>query len=77
MRGQDGGCLADAGNAGDVESAGPQAVFLSATADLRYRSDGAAPDVERADALGSVDLVAGEGGEVDAEVIDVEGVVAW
>src|SRR5258707_1000395 len=70
---QDGGRLANADDAGNVKSARPQAVLLPAASYLRDRADRAAPDVEGTDAFRTVDLVPGKGGEIDAEVVDVEG----
>ena len=57
---------AEAGDAGDVLGAGPQPALL-AGADQDRRQADAAPHVERADALGRVELVAGDREQIDAE----------
>ena len=50
-----------------------QAAFLTAAADERLHADArAAPDVDGADTLGAVDLVPGDGEQVDLHVLDVD-----
>lgn len=73
LLGKDGGRLADADYAGNVGGTGSQTVLLPTTGDLRDRADRAPPDVESTDAFRAVDLMARKGGEIDAEVVDVEG----
>ena len=57
---------------GDVFGAGAAVAFLGAALDLGYDA-GAASDVKDADALGAVKFVGGEGEEINAESVDVEG----
>jgi hypothetical protein len=63
---------AEADDRGDVLGAGAQAPLVPGAA-REGGEGGAASDVEGADALGRVELVAGEREEVDAELADVTG----
>ncbi len=70
--------LAEADDAGDVEGAAAHAALVAAAVDLLGDLDArvAAADVERADALGAVDLVAGEREDVDVVRLHVDGDLA-
>ena len=57
---------------GDVFGAGATAALLRTALDLGYDA-GSTADVENADALGPVEFVGGEGEEIDAESVDLEG----
>lgn len=47
---------------------------LPSTADLRLQTDtGPSPDIDRADSLGTIELVAADRHEVDVEVIHIDG----
>ena len=67
--------FAETHDAGNVERAGAQAGFVAAAIDLGGHSTRADPaaNVERADALGSVQLVRGEGEQIDGVALDVDG----
>ena len=60
---------------GDVLGAGPQAVLLAGADDQRRQLDAPA-HIERADALGRVELVAGDRQQIDAELLHVDGDLA-
>ena len=69
------GFLAGGGKAadtGEVLGAGTEISLLSAAMDERGKGK-ARPDVECADALGAVNLVAGDGNHIRAEGLGLEG----
>ena len=67
--------LAEADDAGDVESAGTETALMSPAVHLLGERDAgwAATDPESADAFGPVDFVSGEGQQVDGAAGDVDG----
>src|SRR6202011_5735145 len=66
--------LAESDDAGDVEGARAHAALVPAAVDLLGDLDAgvAAADVESADTLRAIDLVAGEGEDVDVVLLDVD-----
>ena len=70
--------LAEAHDARHVEGAGAQPLLVPTAVDLRRHPDPgmALPDVQGADPLGTVDLVRGEGHQVDSHRLHVDGNLA-
>jgi hypothetical protein len=64
-------CFTESGSEGDVFGAGAPALLLAAAADERVDRRPRA-DVERANPLGRVDLVADDGEQVDGQCVDVD-----
>jgi hypothetical protein len=61
----------EADDVGNVLGARAQAVLVARAVDQRVKR-GARADIERADALGGIELVAGHGEQVHAELVDVD-----
>ena len=67
--------LAQAGHQDDIFGAGAAVALVVGAVHELFQPD-AGPDVQRADALGGVELVAGHGEEIDAEVVHLDGDLA-
>src|SRR6266850_6363923 len=66
--------LAEADDAGDIERAGTHTALVAAAIDNggKLNARVAATNVERTDTFGSIDLVAGDGEQVDIVLLDVD-----
>ena len=71
LRAREFGGFAEANDSGNVFGAGAAVAFVMAAVKLRSERRAGA-DVERADALGAINFVRGDGEQIHAEVIHVE-----